>query len=64
MKPQRKRYPTMREAYDNRKDGRAICCSDGNFVVSSRHAERLARAGAQFAYICMHKGKLVTIPVN
>jgi hypothetical protein len=58
-------YPTMREALKNQgHDESAVACDQGYLVVTKNEAERLTAAGKEFAYICDHKGTLVTVPVN
>jgi len=46
------------------KDMAAVHLNGRPAVVSRKGAERMEAAGVSFAYLCDHKGKLVTIPVN
>jgi hypothetical protein len=61
----RRRCRTMREALKHKgHDEAAIACDQGYLVVTKDEANRLAAAGKEFAYICDHRGTLVTVPVN
>ena len=45
--------------------GHAAILLDGKrLVVTEAEARRLAAAGTGFAYLCNHKGAVVTVPVN
>ena len=44
--------------------GEAILLNGRNLLVTWEVAERLASEGVDFAYLCDHKGRIVTIPVN
>jgi len=44
--------------------GTAIRAGVRNLVIRQDDAERMAAAGVEFAYLCDHKGHIVTIPVD
>jgi hypothetical protein len=44
--------------------GRAIRLGGRNLVVREPDAEWLAGAGVGFYYLCEHRGRIVTVPVN
>ena len=44
--------------------GQAILLGGKNLVVSRADADRLAALGAYFAYLCAHRGRIVTVPVH
>ena len=46
--------------------GRGVAVTvEGHSLVTSRaDADRLATAGVEFAYLCGHRGQIVTVPVN
>ena len=46
-------------------EGSTAILTDGKYlVVSEKTAEELAGAKVEFAYLCDHGGRIVTIPVN
>jgi hypothetical protein len=65
MKVQATEYETAREAIANADAETAAVLLNGKIATIARaDAERLAAAGASFAYLACHEGKVVTIPVN
>lgn len=42
----------------------AVLMEGGPAVITKEDAERLEAAGTSFAYLCIHEGKIVTVPVN
>ena len=60
-------FQTAREAVDHAKDTaedyKAILWQ-GYKAVKSEDVDRLVDAGIQFAFLCDHEGRIVTIPVN
>jgi len=49
--------------------GEAVLVGGKHMVVEKAEAERLAAAGVEFAYLCVHKApdgteRVVTVPVN
>ena len=44
--------------------GEAIMLDGKWLVVDQMTIDKLACTGASFAYLCDHKGQLVTVPVN
>jgi len=60
-------FQTAREAVDHAKDTgehyKAILWQ-GYKAVESQDVDRLVDAGTQFAFLCEHEGRIVTIPVN
>ena len=44
--------------------GEAILVDGKNLVVEQAIADRLAATGVEFAYLCEHKKRIVTVPVN
>ena len=44
--------------------GEAILVNGKNLVVDQAVSERLTASGVEFAYLCEHKKRIVTIPVN
>lgn len=59
-------YPTAREAIRNAegKDEVAIRVEGRTLVVSQVTADNLATRRVSFAYLCDHKGRVMTVPVN
>jgi len=57
---------TAREAIAHAaaKDMAAVLMNGIPAVVSRKDAERMETAGVSFAYLCDHKGTVVTVPVN
>jgi translation initiation factor 2B subunit (eIF-2B alpha/beta/delta family) len=57
---------TAREAITHTaaRDMAAVLLNSKPAAVSRKDAERLETAGVSFAYLCDHKGKVVTVPVN
>ena len=47
-----------------KKGGKAIRMAGRNLVASEPDAQFLTALGAEFAYLCEHKGRIVTVPVN
>ena len=46
-------------------EGSAAILIDGKYlVVPEDTAQRLGEAEVEFAYLCDHRGRIVTIPVN
>ena len=46
-------------------EGSTAILIDGNYlVVPEDTADRLGQAKVEFAYLCDHRGRIVTIPVN
>ena len=57
-------FKTARAASAAQGDGAAIRL-DGRFLVVTREtADRLAEAGAEFAYLGIRDGRVMTVPVN
>ncbi len=56
----------LREAIDqaNAGGGVAVWLDAGPAVITREEAERLEADGTSFAYICVHEGKVVTIPTR
>ena len=46
------------------KGGTAVLIGGKYLVVSEDTAQRLGQAQLEFAYLCDHKGRIVTVPVN
>jgi hypothetical protein len=44
--------------------GEAILLDGQRLVVSPEDAEKLEIAGVCFAYLCDHRGQIMTVPVN
>jgi hypothetical protein len=44
--------------------GEAIILDGRKLVVSPEDAEKLEIAGVYFAYLCEHRGRIMTVPVN
>ena len=44
--------------------GEAIILDGRKLVVSPEDAEKLEIAGVEFAYLCEHRGQILTVPVN
>ena len=44
--------------------GAAIDLDGKRLVVTNEDADRLEEAGVEFAYLCVHKGRIMTVPVN
>jgi hypothetical protein len=60
-------FPSAREAIRHARAswrGKAILLGGKNLVVRPEDADRLAAAGVAFAYLCEHRGRVVTVPVN
>lgn len=59
-------FKTAREAIAHAaaKDMAAVLLNGKPAVVSRKDAERMETAGVSFAYLCDHKGTVVTVPVN
>jgi hypothetical protein len=59
-------FPTAKEAVQHAttKGGKAIRMGGRNLVTSEPDAHFLAALGAEFAHLCEHKGRIVTVPVN
>jgi hypothetical protein len=57
---------TSREAVDRAAatGGEAIILDGRKLVVSPEDAEKLEIAGVYFAYLCDHRGQIMTVPVN
>jgi hypothetical protein len=60
-------FPNARQAVAAaREDERevAIRLAGKHLVVSQEAADRLAELGLYFAYLCEHRGRIMTVPVN
>lgn len=59
-------FKTAREAVAHAaaKDMAAVLLNGKPAAVSRKDAERMEAAGVSLAYLCDHKGKVVTVPVN
>ena len=59
-------FPSAREAVQHAaaNGGKAIRMGGRNLVASEPDAQFLAALGIEFAYLCEHKGRIVTVPVN
>ena len=44
--------------------GAAISLGGGSWVVTEKVADALATSGVEFAFLCNHMGRVVTVPVN
>ena len=42
----------------------AVLVGKGPAVITQDEADRLRAEGTSFAYLCIHEGKVVTVPVN
>ena len=42
----------------------AVLLGSGARAITQDEADRLRAEGTSFAYLCIHEGKVVTIPVN
>jgi hypothetical protein len=42
----------------------AVLLEGKPLAVSEADTDRMAAAGTEFAYLCDHKGRIVTVPVN
>jgi hypothetical protein len=62
-----KGYRTMRDAHaaaDNMAGKWAVTLDGFNIVLDGADVARLERAGREFAYITLHNGQIMTVPVN
>jgi len=59
-------FPTALEAVRHaaQNGGKAILMDGRNLVASEPDTQFLAGLGIEFAYLCEHKGRIVTVPVN
>jgi hypothetical protein len=59
-------FPSAAEAvqYATKNGGKAIRMAGRNLVASEPDAQFLAALGADFAYLCEHNGRIVTVPVD
>ena len=67
MKIKAVEFSNAREAMQHAKAsgrGPAIQMDGKYLVVRQAEADRLAAAGKEFAYLCNHAGRIVTVPVN
>ncbi len=51
-------------SYAEADSGTAILIDGKYLVVKKAIADALTEAGFEFAYLCDHRGRIVTIPVN
>ncbi len=42
----------------------AVLMEGGPAVITKEEAKRLEAEGTSFAYLCIHEGRIVTVPVN
>jgi hypothetical protein len=59
-------FPSAAEAvqYATKNGSKAIRMAGRNLVASEPDAQFLAALGADFAYLCEHNGRIVTVPVD
>jgi hypothetical protein len=58
-------FATGREAIEDADESeRAIRYAGQNLVVDAVDADALEEAGVEFAYLSVHKGIVMTVPVN
>jgi hypothetical protein len=59
-------FPSAIEAVQHatKNGGKAIRMAGRNLVASEQDAQFLATLGSEFAYLCEHNGRIVTVPVN
>jgi hypothetical protein len=60
-------FPTTDEAIQHTYAagwGKAMVLGDKKLVVEEQEAHRPEAAGVEFAYLCDHNGRIVTVPVN
>ena len=59
-------FPSAAEAIQRARNngGKAIRMAGRNLVASEPDAQFLAALGADFAYLCEHNGRIVTVPVD
>jgi hypothetical protein len=56
-------HEAIQHSFSSRR-GETILLGSKNLVVSQENADRLAAAGASFAYLCDDAGRIVTVPIN
>ena len=59
-------FPSAAEAIQHARNngGKAIRMAGRNLVASEPDAQFLAALGADFAYLCVHNARIVTVPVD
>lgn len=59
-------FPTAHEAiqHANAAGGEAVLIHGRHMVVDSATLDMLHAAGTEFAYLCDHDGRIVTVPVG
>jgi hypothetical protein len=65
--PKKVEFESARRAVEQAKafDGSVAVLMDGkNFVIHRDYCDELVARGKELAYLCDHRGRIVTIPVN
>jgi hypothetical protein len=65
--PKKVEFESARRAIEQARafeGGVAVLMDGKNYVMSQDYADQLIARGKELAYLCDHKGRIVTIPVN
>ena len=65
--PKKVEFESVRRAIEQATafDGGVAVLMDGkNYVMHQNYADELIARGKELAYLCDHRGRIVTIPVN